>query len=102
MEEALAMPDNGNGQFEYPTIGWSTGRMRRRGEKVNGDDEIKLAMDIQRRGQPELSGGPGIAEAEALAGAGRMARGGTMAQTRAEVAKGARGVSPETIQDQKA
>lgn len=45
--------------FIYPTTGWSTGFMRKRGQRSdNGDDEeatVQQVMDIQRRGQPELS-----------------------------------------------
>jgi len=57
-------------QYPYPQTDWAVGKMRKRGQQY--------AMDIQRRGQPDLSGGPGIAEAEQLAGASKMlsARGG--------------------------
>src|SRR5262249_55922362 len=102
MEEVL-MPVNGNGRFEYPENGWAVGKRRKKNmypdmtQNDNGEDQV--AMDV-RRGRPELEE-PGIAEAEKLAGAGIAARGGTMAQTRADVIKGARGVDPETIQTQK-
>jgi len=49
-------------RVQYPDPGWSTGKMRKVGDV--------------RRGRPELEG-PGIAEAEKLAGAGIAARGGT-------------------------
>jgi hypothetical protein len=71
-------------KFDYPTEGWSTGTMR------------KVAM---RRGRPELEE-PGIAEAEKLAGAGIAARGGSTT-ARAEVIKGAGGLSPDVIEQQK-
>jgi hypothetical protein len=51
-------------QYPYPERGWSNGKMRK-------------VSDI-RRGRPELEE-PGIAEAAALAGAGRAARGGISA-----------------------
>jgi hypothetical protein len=71
-------------RYPYPENGWSTGRMRKRGEKPEGETE--LAMDLTRRGRPEL-GGPGVAEAEKLAGA---------------FARGRGGLSPDTIAQQKA
>jgi hypothetical protein len=52
--------------FEYPKVGWSTGKMRKRGEQ--------LAMDYQRRGQPESA----VAEMEKAAGFGIAARGGAI------------------------
>jgi len=55
-------------RFDYPANGWSTGKMRKRGEK--------LAMDMQRRGQPESA----LAEMERAAGMGLAARGGTATQ----------------------
>ena len=91
-------------KFPYPEVGWSVGRMRKRGERNgngNGDDEpqVRQVMDV-RRGEPQLEE-PGLAEAEKLAGGGVGTRGGTMAQTRADVIRGARGVSPEIIQEHK-
>ena len=76
---------NSNGRFDYPQVGWSVGKMRKRGEKINNDDEqpYQLAMDV-RRGQPDIGGW--TAEAEKLAGAGIGARGG---------------ISPDVIQQQK-
>jgi len=97
--------------FIYPTTGWSTGFMRKRGQRSdNGDDEeatVQQVMDIQRRGQPELSGGPGVAEAEALAGSGIGARGGaTRADTQRLLGRltGETGeaVSPAVIERNKA
>ena len=79
-------------KFQYPEIGWSTGKMRRRGQRPdngngNGDDaRVMQVMDV-RRGRPELEE-PGIAEAEKMAGAGIEARGGG-------------GLSPEIIQQHK-
>src|SRR2546423_286648 len=58
----VAMPVNGNGQYEYPLLGWSTGKTRKRGQKENGDyAEWQVAMEV-RRGEPQLEE-PGIAEA---------------------------------------
>jgi hypothetical protein len=77
--------------------------MRRRGEKPdNGDDaDVQLVSDV-RRGRPELDE-PGIAEAEKLAGANIFARGGrTDLATRAAEMRGGGGVSPETIERNKA
>jgi hypothetical protein len=104
--------------------------MRRRGERIdngNGDDATVQQVADVRRGQPDIGGW--TAEAEKLAGSGIGARGGGVTglatraligkpkvgtmfsrgtetteptTTRAEVIKGAGGVSPETIQEQKA
>lgn len=80
------MPVNDEGQFEYPTDGWSTGKIRKRGQPT------RLAMDYSRRGTPETS----LADMERAAGFGMTARGGVA--TRA----GASGVAPETIAETKA
>lgn len=104
------MPVNSDGTYQYPQNGWSTGRMRRRGQRPdnpngNGDGRIQLAMDV-RRGRPELEE-PGIAEAEKLAGAGLGARGGATQADRERVISGVRGMmgadglSPETIASHK-
>ena len=49
--------------FDYPQNGWSTGKMRKRGQQ--------LAMDYQQRGQPTTN----LAEMEKAAGFGLGARG---------------------------
>src|SRR5262249_1101348 len=72
---------------EYPETPWSVGRMRK-------------VADV-RRGRPELEE-PGIAEAERLAGANIFARGGGATAQRAEAIRGAGGISPDLIQQQKA
>jgi hypothetical protein len=74
--------------------------MRKVGERNgNGDNgEYQVAMDLRRRGQPELGGW--VSEAERLAGSGIASRGGSSA--RALVTEGAGGLSPETIANQKA
>jgi hypothetical protein len=79
-------------QYPYPENGWSTGKMRKRGQKPEG--EYDVAMDIQRRGQPQI-GQPEFEQAGALA-----ARGGSTT-ARAEVVKGARALSPDVIEQQK-
>ena len=53
-------------QFDYPQNGWSTGKMRKRGQQ--------LAMDLQRRGQPDAGM---LTEMEKAAGFGISARGVT-------------------------
>jgi hypothetical protein len=60
-----------NGKFDYPAQGWSTGKMRKRGQKPG---ETEVAMDWQRRGQPESA----LAEMDKAAGMGIAARGGAL------------------------
>lgn len=59
------MPTNGNGQFEYPTTGWSTGRMRKKGWKPDFEhafgetapaagEELTPAQQVFERSRPEL------------------------------------------------
>lgn len=56
-------------RFDYPAQGWSTGKMRKRGQRTG---ETEVAMDYTRRGQPESN----LAEMERAAGFGLAARGG--------------------------
>src|SRR5262249_6717229 len=79
---------------EYPQEDWMLSLGRENGSRQQFQ---RLALDIQRRGQPDIGGW--AAEAEKLAGGGLVARGG---QSRAEVIRGAGGVSPDTIAEQKA
>jgi hypothetical protein len=93
---------NSNGEYPYPSIAWSVGRMRKKGQKPNGNSEdqeprTRLAMDYQRRGQPDTS----LAETERAAGFGLAARGGSTA-ARSAVTRGAESLSPDVIQQQKA
>jgi hypothetical protein len=53
-------------QFQYPQNGWSTGKMRKSGQK--------LAMDYQKRGEPQSA----LTEMEKAAGFGLAARGGAV------------------------
>jgi hypothetical protein len=71
------MPANtdSNGRFQWPENGWSTGKMRKRGQNAEGQ---QLAADWTRRGTPEF----GTPEADRAAGMGLSARGGaSKAQT---------------------
>jgi hypothetical protein len=73
-----------NGRYEYPEEGWSTGRMRKRGEKPEGEYDVAM---MKRKGEPEF----GLTEMDRAAGFGLTARGGTRGG----------GLSPETIAEQK-
>jgi hypothetical protein len=83
-------------KFDYPEVGWSTGKMRKRGEKPEPKGE-QYAMDLTRRGQPDSGM---LTEMDRAAGFGLTARGASTA--RAEVTRGAGGLNPEIIQAYKA
>jgi hypothetical protein len=87
-----------NGKYEYPEEGWSTGRMRKKGEKPEGQYEVASMIPALRM-RPDTRGW-GV-ELERFAGAGMSARGGSTA-ARAEVSRGAGGLNPEIIQAYKA
>src|SRR5262245_46193717 len=76
-----------NGEYPYPEQDWAVGRMRKRGDQY--------AMMQKRKGEPEFGG----ADIERAAGMGLQARGASTA--RSEVTRGAGGLSPDVIQQQK-